>query len=253
MTYNVHGCVGMDGKLSPDRIARVIARHDLDVVALQELDVRRGRSNKIDQAELIASKLQMSFHFHPSFCLEDEQYGNAILSRYPMRMLRRDALPRLSVRRVFEPRGALWVEVNANGRKFNLVTSHLSLWPAERLLQAEALLGADWVGSPTCEGPVVLCGDFNADPRSLVCKRIACTLRDVQAVLKSHKPRASHLFGRFDHIFVSPDIEVISVNIPKTDLDQVASDHLPVLVELKMNQKVASEQKNAQSLKQEGG
>ena len=44
MTYNVHSCLGMDGKLSPARIARVIAQCNPDVVALQELDVRRART-----------------------------------------------------------------------------------------------------------------------------------------------------------------------------------------------------------------
>src|SRR5690606_32470965 len=36
MTYNVHRCIGVDGKLSPERIARVIARHSPDIVVLQE-------------------------------------------------------------------------------------------------------------------------------------------------------------------------------------------------------------------------
>ncbi|MBP9865738.1 MAG: hypothetical protein KBC91_04970, partial [Candidatus Omnitrophica bacterium] len=51
LTYNVHGCVGLDGKNSPERIARVIARQGADVVAMQELDVGRHRSGNIHQAE----------------------------------------------------------------------------------------------------------------------------------------------------------------------------------------------------------
>jgi len=38
MTYNVHSCIGMDGKISPLRIAEVIDRYHPDVIALQELD-----------------------------------------------------------------------------------------------------------------------------------------------------------------------------------------------------------------------
>lgn len=235
MTYNVHGCVGLDGKLSPDRIARVIARHNLDAVALQELDVGRNRSGGIDQAEMIARKLNMSFHFHPSFYLKEGQYGNAILSRFPMRVIRMGALPRLKAQRVFEPRGALWVELNMNGTKINLVTSHLSLWPAERLLQAEALLGSDWIGSAVCEGPAIICGDFNAQPSSMVCKRIGCTLRDAQMILKSHRPHNTWMHGRIDHVFVSPEVEVMNISVPKTELDTVSSDHLPLIAELKIN------------------
>ncbi len=245
LTYNVHGCVGLDGKTSPDRIARVIARQGADVVALQEIDVGRNRSGKIDQAERIARKLGMTFHFQSSLSLEEGKYGNAILSRYPLKMIRMDALPRLKARRLFEPRGALWVEIDVSGIKVNLITSHLSLWPAERLLQAEALLGPDWAGSAACRVPVVLCGDFNANPRSIVCKRISCKLRDAQLIVESHKPKstwlASHPFSRIDHFFVSPDIEVMSIAVPTTELDRIASDHLPLVVDLKVDLKIDSE------------
>jgi len=239
LTYNVHGCVGLDGKTSPDRIARVIARQDVDVVALQEIDVGRNRSGKIHQAESIAQKLGMTFHFHSSLSLAEGQYGNAILSRYPLKVVRMEALPRLKARRLFEPRGALWVEIDVSGIKVNVITSHLSLWPAERLLQAEALLGSDWSGSAACQGPVILCGDFNANPRSLVCKRMGCKLRDAQLIVESHKPKstwlASHPFSRIDHFFVSPDIEVMKIEVPDTELDRIASDHLPLIVDLQVN------------------
>lgn len=56
VTYNVHRCLGVDGKLSPGRIAEVIAETGADVVALQELDVRRARSGGVDQAEAIAAR-----------------------------------------------------------------------------------------------------------------------------------------------------------------------------------------------------
>ena len=239
MTYNVHGCVGLDGKTSPERIARVIARQGVDVVALQEIDVGRDRSGKIDQAESIARKLGMIAHFHPSFILKEGQYGNAILSRYPLKIIRRDSLPRLKARGLFEPRGALWVELDVNGVKVNLIASHLSLWPAERLLQTEALLGPDWVGHAACQEPVVLCGDFNASPHSKVYKRLGSKLRDVQLLLDSHKPRntwlASHPVHRIDHFFVSQDIGVTNITVPSTELDRVASDHLPLIVDLKVN------------------
>jgi hypothetical protein len=50
MTYNVHSCVGMDGRLSTSRIARIISQCRPDIVALQELDVGRGRTGSIDLA-----------------------------------------------------------------------------------------------------------------------------------------------------------------------------------------------------------
>jgi len=243
LTYNVHGCVGLDGKTSPDRIARVIARQGADVVALQELDVGRNRSGKIDQVEAIARKLGMTFHFHSALSLKEGQYGNAILSRYPLKAIRMDALPRLKTGRLFEPRGALWFEVDVTGLKVNVITSHLSLWPAERLLQAESLLGSEWIDSAVCQGPVILCGDFNANPRSKVYQRFGLKLRDAQVLVKSQKPKntwlASHPFSRIDHFFVSADIEVLSITVPATNLDRMASDHLPLIADFKINSEEA--------------
>src|ERR1044071_2817339 len=83
-TYNVHGCVGMDGQRSERRIAEVIANMSADIVGLQELDLGRARSAHADQAALIAEKLGWKYHFHPAMRSGDEQYGNAIVSRFPI-------------------------------------------------------------------------------------------------------------------------------------------------------------------------
>ena len=75
-TYNVHGCVGMDGQRSEGRIAEVIASMSADVVGLQELDLGRSRSAHVDQAASIATQLGWKYHFHPAMRSGDEQYGN---------------------------------------------------------------------------------------------------------------------------------------------------------------------------------
>ncbi len=238
MTYNVHNCLGLDGKISPERIARVIARHQPDAVALQELDVNRLRTGRVDQAERIARMLQMTFHFHTSFRLADEQYGNAILSRFPMRLVRAGGLPRLPGSPAGEPRGALWVELDVQGSAVHMINTHLSLWPAERLLQAEALLGPEWVGSPEALGPFLLCGDFNSAPGSAVYRRLTRPFRDIQLTLKEHLPRGTwfgrYPFSRIDHILISPGLEALDVVVPETELDRAASDHLPLLAELRV-------------------
>src|SRR5678810_1134499 len=83
-TYNVHGCVGMDRQRSESRIAEVIASMSADIVGLQELDLGRSRSSHADQAALIAAQLGWKYHFHPAMRSGDEQYGNAIVSRFPI-------------------------------------------------------------------------------------------------------------------------------------------------------------------------
>ena len=238
MTYNVHACVGLDGKLDVERIARVIARCRPDVVALQELDVGRMRSQGMDQAQLIAHQLEMEFHFHPAMHLEEERYGDAILTRLPQRLVKAGALPGLADRPRLEPRGALWVAVEHLDREIQVINTHLGLLPRERLAQVEALLGADWLGSEDCRAPVVLCGDLNARPSSAVCRRLAGRLRDAQSAAPGHRARGTFpsrfAILRIDHLFVSPDVGVSAVEVPDWRLARVASDHLPLLAELRM-------------------
>ncbi len=92
-TYNVHGCVGMDGQRSESRIAEVIASMSADIVGLQELDLGRPRSSHADQAALIATRLGWKYHFHPAMRSGEEQYGNAIVSRFPIELKRADEMP----------------------------------------------------------------------------------------------------------------------------------------------------------------
>ena len=135
MTYNVHSCVGMDGKLDVERIARVIARARPDVVALQELDVGRARTGAMDQAHLIARYLEMAFHFHPALHIEEERYGDAILTHLPQRLVKAGPLPGLASRPLLEPRGALWVAIELHGREIQVINTHLGLHPRERMAQ----------------------------------------------------------------------------------------------------------------------
>jgi endonuclease/exonuclease/phosphatase family metal-dependent hydrolase len=236
MSYNVHGCAGMDGHISTERIARVIARYNPDIIALQELDAGRVRSGGIDQAEMIARKLEMEFHFHPVFRWKDEQYGNAILSRYPMALIKSGPLPILSdKRRQHEPRGVLWVTVEFAGKKIQVFNTHLGLWTRERALQVDALLGEQWLQHPDCRGPIILCGDFNSLPRSEVYRKICRKLCDSQASLSGHRPRSTwfghYPVSRIDYVFVNAGFHVHSITVPRTDLEKMASDHLPLIAE----------------------
>ena len=238
MTYNVHSCVGMDGKLSPDRIARVIAQYDPDIVALQELDVGRRRTGEVDQAHVIANILKMDYHFYPALQLEEEQYGDAILSHFPMRLVRSGALPTLPNRPYLESRGAIWVEITLDHQKIQLINTHLGLSSRERRAQVEALLGAEWLGHSDCREPVILCGDFNARPGSKSFMKICDRLQDAQDALESHRPKGTFFsrypFHRIDHVFLDQTMNVRSVQVPQAALTRIASDHLPLIVELEI-------------------
>jgi endonuclease/exonuclease/phosphatase family metal-dependent hydrolase len=236
MTYNVHGCVGTDRRLDETRIAEVIAAYAPDVVCLQELDAARSRSRLTDQARHIAEHLKMDFHFYPAMCIEEEQYGDAILSSVPMTMVKTGILPTSVSRWAFEPRGALLVKLNIGGYEVHLINTHLGLSFRERKAQIDELLSPVWMEPSVCSNRFVLCGDFNALPGSLVYKTAAARLKDVQRALPSHKTRATfssmYPILRVDHIFVTPDLKIERVEVPSTPLIRKASDHLPIIVDL---------------------
>jgi endonuclease/exonuclease/phosphatase family metal-dependent hydrolase len=241
-TYNIHSCVGLDGRLSPSRIARVLATASPDIIALQEVDVSHNRSGLVHQAEQVARALNMEMHFHPSFELKEGQYGNAILSRFPMRLRRAGELP--CGDRPCEPRGALWVEVDVPSGPLQVITTHLGLSSAERARQVDELLGPRWLGHPDCRGPLVFCGDLNAMPGSGVYRSIASRLRDVQTSIDRHRPQRTW-FGpfpltRIDHMFLNGRLQAREIHIPRTRLARVASDHLPMVVDVELQQAAAS-------------
>ena len=240
MTYNVHGCVGVDKRLDVGRIAAVIAQNRPDIVALQELDVGRARSGRVDQAHEIAGRLGMRVHFNCAFRVEEEQYGDAILTPLPYRLVRSGPLPTLPRARL-ERRGALWVAVEVSpGVELQVLNTHLGLVPLEQKAQVAALLGADWIGHKGWRAPAALLGDFNATSRYAAYGRLAARLRDVQRGPAGERlaRRPARTFPsrlpvlRIDHMFLTAGIEVVSVGAAAGALARVASDHLPLVAEL---------------------
>ncbi|MEJ2255270.1 MAG: endonuclease/exonuclease/phosphatase family protein [Nitrospirota bacterium] len=232
MTYNVHSCVGRDGKASPLRVAEVIARHSPDIVALQELDNGLVRTGGVDQTSIIAGALEMDYHFHPSLRIEKGLYGNAVLSALPARLVKAGRLPTHPGRQFLEQRGALWVEVDAGGVKVQVVNTHMGLDRHERKAQARHLAGPEWLGAPGCRPPVIFLGDLNTWSVSSVYRTFRRILRDAQNVTDA-KPKRTYpsrlpLF-RLDYIFVSDDIRVERTEVPRDGPAGAASDHLPVV------------------------
>jgi endonuclease/exonuclease/phosphatase family metal-dependent hydrolase len=232
LTYNVHSCRGRDGLCSPERIADVIAAVKPDIVALQEIDVRRKRSGGVNQPEYLAELLDMSRCFYATVQQGDEEYGGALLSRHDMRLVRMGALPG---RDHLEPRGAVWAEVHIQGHVINVATTHLGLRPYERREQVDALLGDEWLGSDTFTAPSILCGDFNLFPWSPLYRRLSRRLKNVTH-LSQERTRRGTLLGVFpiDHIFVSSDFALEKVYVAADPVARVASDHWPLAAHLRL-------------------
>jgi len=237
LTYNVHRCVGTDRRLDVTRIAEVIAAQAPDIVALQELDVGRARTGGVDQAHRLAQRLGMAFHFNAAFRVEEELYGDAILTTLPERLVKAGPIPTHPRFSRLEPRGALWVEVSIGGAALQVINTHLGLVPREQRGQAIALTGDDWLGGAAA--PLILVGDMNATPRAGAYRTFASRLTESRRAARPSRPTptfpSSFPVLAIDHVFVSRGVTVEAVRTPLDPLSRLASDHLPLVVDFSLS------------------
>lgn len=238
LTYNVHRCVGTDRRLDVARVSAVIAEHEPDIVCLQELDVGRARTGHVDQAAAIARELSMTFRFNAAMRIEAEEYGDAILTPHPERLIKAGPLPTIRGVPGLEPRGAVWAAIEIGGHTLNVVTTHLGLVPREQRLQAAALVSKDWLGHPDATGPTLLAGDFNATSITRPYQTLVRKFADSQRVF-GQKPTLKTFPSAFpairiDHVFIGPHIRVTGVSVPFSPLARVASDHLPLILDFEI-------------------
>jgi endonuclease/exonuclease/phosphatase family metal-dependent hydrolase len=234
-TYNVRACRGIDRRRSEARVAEVISEFSADIVGLQELDLSRPRSGGVDQAGLIAEQLGWHYYFHPAMRTGDEHYGNAVLSRYPLTLRRACDLPGPAPFYCRENRVAISVDVETPLGLVHVINTHFGLGRNERLLQAQ-LLNAQWIGENPPSTRLILLGDFNSLPGSRPYRALAQHLRDVRKLVQP--ARSFRTFPTsfpslaVDHIFISAALHPLSLEVHRSPLGRVASDHYPLVCEL---------------------
>jgi endonuclease/exonuclease/phosphatase family metal-dependent hydrolase len=229
-TYNIHRCRGLDGRTSPARIADVIASVDADVVALQEV-IGAGPGSS-GHAEELGALLGMGWVLAPARQLRGRLFGNAVLSRFP---IRHHVQYDLSWK-TCEPRCCQRVEIALTSGALHLYNVHLGTAYLERRHQAERL-GAI-VHDRRVENPKIVLGDFNEWTRGLVSHILGSQLQSVD--LRHHLRRRRTYPGVFpvlhlDHIYYEGNVEVVRVELPRTRRTLIASDHLPLVAELRID------------------
>jgi len=232
----------MDGKVRPERIAGVIDELSPDVVALQEVDASIPRTHRQDQAKIIGEMSGMDFRFFPVVKNGNQKYGLAILSRFPFQDVRVGRLPTLypRLRLKLQRRGVMWATLNTSSGSMHFFNTHLSLYRLERRKQSRAILGKDWLMAVPKEAPVIFCGDLNAGPLSPVYRRLTRYLIDAQKS-SLHSERSYPTFPsrrpflRIDHIFISRHFRTLNTIIPTNKNTRLASDHLPLCVDLEID------------------
>jgi endonuclease/exonuclease/phosphatase family metal-dependent hydrolase len=222
MTYNIHRGINKEKKLDLDGIVETIRSSGAEVVALQEVERFSVRTRFQDQIGYIADKLSMGYVFGKSLNILNGEYGNAILSIYPIEEYEVKELPCEG-----EQRTLLKARLNVNGGRLSLYNTHLGLKQSERELQLEEIM--EYVSA---DKDFILAGDFN----TTVDKLFAISEEYYDSAVRAGDSNSITFEGeglneRIDYIFTSKSFETIEYEVTVSQ----ASDHYPVVsvVELK--------------------
>jgi endonuclease/exonuclease/phosphatase family metal-dependent hydrolase len=228
-TYNIHRCRGLDGRTNPSRVADVIRSIEPDVIALQE--VMGAGPNSPGHAEELGAQLGMGWVMAPTRHLRGALFGNVVLSRHP---IIHHAQYDLSWK-TCEPRCCQRVDIAFGDDTLHLYNVHLGTAFLERRYQAGRLSAI--VHDRRIAQPKVVLGDFNEWMRGLATTLLSERLQSID--LRSHLRRRRTYPGVFpvlhlDHIYYDGHVEVVTLDLPRTRQALMASDHLPLVAELKI-------------------
>jgi endonuclease/exonuclease/phosphatase family metal-dependent hydrolase len=220
VSYNTHGAIGLDFRFVPRRIAQVIGEIDADIIALQEVVTR---SSGFDMLDYLRGETGFHAVAGPTLQLADANYGNGLLTRFPIVSVGRINLD--VTRR--EPRGAIEAILDCDGVPFRVIATHLGLSPRERHEQIGRLLEAVRAEP---ELPTVLLGDLN----EWFLRRTALRwLHNHFGESPAHAtfPSLLPMFA-LDRIWVAPASMLRRSWVHRSRLARIASDHLPLVAEL---------------------
>jgi endonuclease/exonuclease/phosphatase family metal-dependent hydrolase len=228
-TYNIHRCRGMDRRVVPQRIVEVLREIDADVIALQEV-IGAGPVGA-GQAEEIGAGLGMGWVMNCVRTLRQHQFGNVVLSRYP---IVHHSSYDLSWR-TCEARNCQRADLDINGRVLHVYNVHLGTAVLERRYQAGRL--AAFVHDRRVTGPKIILGDFNEWMKGLATKTLSSLFESVD--ISQHLKRRRTYPGLFpvvhlDHNYYDGKVDVVSVEMPRTRQSLMASDHLPLVANLRI-------------------
>jgi endonuclease/exonuclease/phosphatase family metal-dependent hydrolase len=244
-SYNIHRCVGLDGRRDAGRIAAVLRELDADVIGLQEVDQHAahgaaparapavigagadaGDLGEPPQLHDLADALGLHAVAGPTLRLRDMHYGNALLTR--RRVLAVRHLDLTVYRR--EPRAAIDVDIDVDGEPIRVVATHLGLLPGERRVQVRRIIDA--LDRRTSR-IVVLCGDINewfavGRPLRWLHARLG------RAPTLPTFPAGFPIFA-LDRIWIAPRAAAVRQAVHATPTARRASDHLPLAADLDLD------------------
>lgn len=226
MSFNTLHCEDWKNeKIDLDLFAKAITESGADIIGLQEVR-GKGTDPAYDaQAKILSEKTGYYYYFAKAFDVGGENpYGNAILSKYPIRKAETIKIPDIwtvKFKGRHEPRCVLKAEIEIPGMKsvggLTVMVAHfgLNVGEAQDAVQTVLLNRED----ERC----VLMGDFNITPDDAALTPIREAMNDAADLFTEELLSwpADTPDRKIDYIFCSRDIKILSADIP----DKIVSDH----------------------------
>ena len=239
LTYNIYGARATSpaNAADLDAIAEVIRRQNPDFVTLNEVDVFTNRTGKdVHQARDLAEKLGMEWHFSKAIDRDGGEYGDAVLSKYPILEKRSYRLP-CAAEQPGEDRSLCVIRVQIDGKDLYVASTHLDhlSGDASRLVQATEIRR---IRDTELEGDLILCGDLNAIPSSNVIATMTSFLTNTGPIDQYTFP-SDDPSRKIDYIMYAPieHFGVQNCQVVSRGDQQVggvdASDHRPVIADIR--------------------
>ena len=225
MSYNVHHCEGMDGKVDCARTAAAISREKPDFVGLQEVDVKVPRSMQLDEPAELARHTGMHATFAKAIDYNGGEYGVAVLSKEePLSTIRRQLPgPERRVMLLCEFNDCWFGTMHLDGRTVDGD-------PAPAHVMSVPTISNEVVKCASGGKPVFLTGDWNATPKE---KAVAMMEKFVTILNDTSKPTNGNLQRCIDYIVVDKAHEdAFRIRDVRVVMDTMTSDHKPVVVGL---------------------
>lgn len=225
MSYNIHAMRGMDKVLDADRIAKVINEQKPDFVALQEVDQLTERSGKMDAIGVLKERTGMHGIFMRTFDYQGGEFGNAILSRYP---IIESKLIQLPARDNYEPRLLMMIScVTEKGDTLHFYNTHLDhhQGDSDRPIQMQKIVQV----IENDKAKIILAGDLNCSPGSEPLVALDKILS--RCVSEENTYPADEPTRNIDHVYFSKDRGISNIDF-RVIPEKVASDHRPIVAKL---------------------
>ena len=236
LSYNIHKCIGgLDRKYQPERVAEVINNLEPDVLLLQEVDHNVPRSNRDRQVDLLGELVGMRYRsWYPNVDVRGGgEYGNAILSKYPLIESTNIDLSIRFKKRRSALHGVIRVRHEDIDRTVHVYNMHLGLARFERRIQLRKFVDSHPFATLHNDTPVVVGGDLND-----VYGRLGTLLEPSGFRGIEKRPKTFPAWGPMrplDAIFVRGAVDFVKLARCESELARRASDHRPLVADVRLH------------------